>query len=183
MVIRILTPFQRQHKLLILNPAFNFKSCFYFKSYFNFKSRFYKSEYKMSSASDLQNTSLYYKINDYYTFNYMCHVGDTYVYNGVKSVITQIEQDLILSIVINQDGTSGRDMGTIITLALTFGIPIYKYIGPTNKELQQKQDNIDHLQDFLVEARLKPLEQGCISFIGEDYREGREVFNINCRRT
>ena len=138
----------------------------------------------MSLASDIQNPLLYYKINDYGAFNYMCHVGDTYVYDGVKSVITQIKQDLILSIVINQDGTSGRDMGTIITLALTFGTPIYKYIGPTNKELQQKQENIIHLQDFLVEARLKPIiEQGCISFIGEDYREGQEDFNINCKRT
>jgi hypothetical protein len=144
----------------------------------------------MSLESDLQNPLFYYKIKDYYTFNYMCHVGDTYVYDGVKSVITEIKQDLIISIVVNKDGTAGRHMGTIITLALTFGTPIYKYIGPTNKELQQKQENIDHLQDFLVEARLKPLEQGCISFIGEDYREGREDyregredFNINCRRT
>jgi hypothetical protein len=138
----------------------------------------------MSLSTNLLNPLLYYKITDYGAFTYLCHVGDTYVYDGVKSVITQIKQDLILSIVINQDGTSGRDMGTIITLALTFGIPIYKYIGPTVKELQQKQENIIHLQDFLVEARLKPIiEQGCISFIGEDFREGREDFNINCRRT
>lgn len=130
----------------------------------------------MSLSTNFQNPLLYYKITDYGTFNYLCHVGDTYVYDGVKSIITEIKQDLIISIVINQDGTEGRHMGTIITLALTFGTPIYKYIGPTVKELQQKQENIAHLQDFLIEARLKPLEQGCISFIGEDFREGREDF-------
>ena len=138
----------------------------------------------LTSVANFQNPLLYYKITDYCTFTYLCHVGDTYVYDGVKSIITEIKQDLIISIVINQDGTEGRHMGTIITLALTFGIPIYKYIGPTVKELQQKQENIAHLQDFLVEARLKPIiEQGCISFIGEDFREGRDDFNINCRRT
>ena len=130
----------------------------------------------MSAVLNLQNPLHYYKIKDYFEFNNTCHVGDTYVYDGVKSFITQIKQDLIISTVINQDGTAGRDMGTIITLALAFGTPIYKYIGPTVKELQQKQDNIAHLQNFLFEARLKPLEQGCISFIGEDYRDGQEQF-------
>ena len=131
----------------------------------------------LTSVANFQNPLLYYKITDYGTFTYLCHVGDTYVYDGVKSIITEIKQDLIISIVINQDGTEGRHMGTIITLALTFGTPIYKYIGPTVKELQQKQENIAHLQDFLIEARLKPIiEQGCISFIGEDFREGRDDF-------
>ena len=128
----------------------------------------------MCLGLDLQNPLLYYKIMGWDEFMNSCRVGDTCVCVGVKNVITEIKEYFVLSIVINQDGN--METNRTLTLALTWLCPIYKYIGPTNKELQQKQENINNLQDFLFEARLKPLEQGCISFIGEDFREGREDF-------
>jgi hypothetical protein len=129
----------------------------------------------MSISTEFLNTLLYVKINNYTEFINKCHVGDTYVWKEIKSVITYIKDDIVLSQVVNQDGSKGRDMGVIITLGFDYGATIYKYIGPTAEDIQQKQDNINHLYAFLVEARLKPIiEEGCIAFIGEDFREGQE---------
>jgi hypothetical protein len=129
----------------------------------------------MSVSTEFLNTLLYVKINNYTEFINKCQVGDIYVWGRTKSVITQIKQDTVLSMVLNQDGSRGRDMGVIVTLGFSYGVPIYKYIGPTAEDIQQKQDNIDHLYAFLVEARLKPIiEEGCIAFIGEDFRQGQE---------
>ena len=134
----------------------------------------------MSLSTELKNPLLYVKIKDYADFINKCHVGDTFVWRGIKKVITQISKNSVMSrvvksCVVNQDGTTGIEMGLIISLGLPYGLPMYKYIGPTAEDIRQKQDNINTLYAFLVEARMKPIiEEGCIAFIGEDFREKQE---------
>jgi hypothetical protein len=126
--------------------------------------------------AELQNPLLYTKLKYYENFVHLCHVGDTYVWETTKSVITYIKQDTVISRVVNQDGSKGREMGVIITLGFSYGIPIYKYVGPTAENAKKKQELIDELATFLFEARVRPFEEGPISFVGEDYRSGREEF-------
>ena len=117
----------------------------------------------MSISSKFHNELLYDKINDY---TELCkRVGDIYVWEKNAGIVTLIKKDIV-----------SMNMEMIITFSSAINASIYKYIGPTAEDIQQKQDNIVHLQDFMVEAKVRPIEQGCISFIGEDYREGREDF-------
>lgn len=143
---------------------------------------------------DLQNPLIYSKIKKYDDFFKTCHVGDTYVWGpmrgrtwgpsrgAVKSVITKIKKSMVFSTIVYQtnltDIQATKNMGVNIHYAFNYGVPLYKYIGPTSENIQKKQNVIEHLTDFLVEARLRPFEEGgSITFIGEDYRAGRDTFN------
>ena len=61
---------------------------------------------------------------------------------------------------------------------------MFKEMGPTEEDIQNKKDNICEVNDFILEARLRPvsLDEVGISFVGEDYREGKTAYyyqNIN----
>jgi hypothetical protein len=58
---------------------------------------------------------------------------------------------------------------------------IFKVRGPTEEDIQKKQDNIREVNDFILEERLRPvnLDEVGISFVGEDYREGKTAFYKN----
>jgi hypothetical protein len=58
---------------------------------------------------------------------------------------------------------------------------IFKVRGPTEEDIQKKQDNIREVNEFILEERLRPvnLDEVGISFVGEDYREGRTAFYKN----
>ena len=58
---------------------------------------------------------------------------------------------------------------------------IFKVRGPTEEDIQKKQDNIREVNEFILEERLRPvnLDEVGISFVGEDYREGKTAFYKN----
>lgn len=61
---------------------------------------------------------------------------------------------------------------------------MFKERGPTEEDIQKRHDNINQLIDFILEERLRPvnLDEVGISFVGEDYREGKTAYyyqNIN----
>ena len=58
---------------------------------------------------------------------------------------------------------------------------IFKVRGPSCEDIQKKQDNIREVNEFILEERLRPvnLDEVGISFVGEDYREGRTAFYKN----
>jgi hypothetical protein len=58
---------------------------------------------------------------------------------------------------------------------------IFKVRGPSEEDIQNKKDNIREVNEFILEERLRPvnLDEVGISFVGEDYREGRTAFYKN----
>jgi hypothetical protein len=58
---------------------------------------------------------------------------------------------------------------------------IFKVRGPSCEDIQKKQDNIREVNEFILEERLRPvnLDEVGISFVGEDYREGKTAFYKN----
>ena len=58
---------------------------------------------------------------------------------------------------------------------------IFKVRGPSEEDIQKKQDNIREVNEFILEERLRPvnLDEVGISFVGEDYREGKTAFYKN----
>ena len=125
------------------------------------------------SVTELSNSLLYTKMDCYLDFVRNVHLGDTYVSYNTKSVIIRFNCEMIISIT-----ETGKTIVTDIYFAYKNNVPIYKYVGPTTKDLQQKQDTISQLCDCLIDARLQTMEEeGCISFIGEDYRMYKELHN------
>ena len=125
--------------------------------------------------AELSNPLLYTKMNQYFDFVRNVYLGDTYVSYNTKSVITRINREMIISTT-----ESGKTVCLDINVAYNNNVPIYKYIGPTTKDLQQKQDTINQLGDCLMDAKLRIMdEEGCISFIGEDYRLRCKAFYTN----
>jgi hypothetical protein len=63
----------------------------------------------------------------------------------------------------------------------TSPLHIFKVRGPSCEDIQKKQDNIREVNDFILEERLRPvnLDEVGISFVGEDYREGKTAFYKN----
>jgi hypothetical protein len=60
-------------------------------------------------------------------------------------------------------------------------VHIFKVRGPSEEDIQNKKDNIREVNEFILEERLRPvnLDEVGISFVGEDYREGRTAFYKN----
>ena len=58
---------------------------------------------------------------------------------------------------------------------------IFKVRGPSEEDIQNKKDNIREVNEFILEERLRPvnLDEVGISFVGEDYREGKTAFYKN----
>jgi hypothetical protein len=53
---------------------------------------------------------------------------------------------------------------------------IFKFIGPTEQQILKKIDFINILKDFLYDATYLPVDNTNIKFIGEEYRNGRDIF-------
>lgn len=55
---------------------------------------------------------------------------------------------------------------------------IFKYNGPTEEEILKKNEVVQHLNEFVYNAKYEPVEfeEIKISFIGEEYRNGRNKF-------
>ena len=60
-------------------------------------------------------------------------------------------------------------------------LQIFKVRGPSCEDIQNKKDNIREVNEFILEERLRPvnLDEVGISFVGEDYREGKTAFYKN----
>ena len=122
------------------------------------------------TMAELSNPLLYTKMEHYFDFVRNVYLGDTYVSYNTKSVITRINREMIISTT-----ESGKTVCLDINVAYNNNVPIYKYIGPYAKDIQQTQTNMTHLHNFLIDSRLQPIiEEGFISFMGEDFREGQE---------
>jgi hypothetical protein len=127
------------------------------------------------TMAELSNPLLYTKMEHYFDFVRNVYLGDTYVSYNTQSVITRINREMIISTT-----EAGKTVCLDINFAYNNRVPIYKYIGPTAKNLQQKQDTINQLGDCLMDARHRIInEEGCISFIGEDYRLRCKSFYAN----
>ena len=123
------------------------------------------------------NNQLLLKINSSEEFLKACHVGDIFILGDISTRITSIQQNMIYGYYLDYLGRN-KNMGINVYIHYLFTDPkFYKYIGPKTEEIQNKQNITNHLNDLFVELRLEPINNGGnISFIGEDFREGRDKF-------
>ena len=153
----------------------------------------------------LNNSRLYTKINNPAEFIKELHVGDEIVFcapimnnnkclytygvlileiNGIHVKYTNSKQFKQHPFCSGHFKTSTRIeyLFTNTTYAGNISyLHMFKERGPTEEDIQNKKDNICEVNDFILEARLRPvsLDEVGISFVGEDYREGRTAFYKN----
>jgi hypothetical protein len=153
----------------------------------------------------LNNTRLYTKINNPAEFIKELHVGDEIIFcapimnnnkclytygvlileiNGIHVKYTNSKQFKQHPFCSGHFKTSTRIeyLFTNTTYAGNISyLHMFKERGPTEEDIQNKKDNICEVNDFILEARLRPvsLDEVGISFVGEDYREGRTAFYKN----
>jgi hypothetical protein len=153
----------------------------------------------------LNNSRLYTKINNPAEFIKELHVGDEIIFcapimnnnkclytygvlileiNGIHVKYTNSKQFKQHPFCSGHFKTSTRIeyLFTNTTYAGNISyLHMFKERGPTEEDIQNKKDNICEVNDFILEARLRPvsLDEVGISFVGEDYREGRTAFYKN----
>jgi len=153
----------------------------------------------------LNNSRLYTKINNPAEFIKELHVGDEIIFcapimnnnkclytygvlileiNGIHVKYTNSKQFKQHPVCSGHFKTSTRieSLFTNTTYAGNISyLHMFKERGPTEEDIQNKKDNICEVNDFILEARLRPvsLDEVGISFVGEDYREGRTAFYKN----
>jgi len=153
----------------------------------------------------LNNSMLYTKINNPAEFIKELHVGDEIIFcapimnnnkclytygvlileiNGIHVKYTNSKQFKQHPFCSGHFKTSTRIeyLFTNTTYAGNISyLHMFKERGPTEEDIQNKKDNICEVNDFILEARLRPvsLDEVGISFVGEDYREGRTAFYKN----
>ena len=156
----------------------------------------------------LNNSRLFTKINNPAEFIKELHVGDEiifcapimnnnkclYTYGVLILEINDIRVKYTNSKQFKQHQSCSGHFKTSVRIESLFRnityagnisyLHMFKERGPTEEDIQKKQDNIREVNDFILEERLRPvnLDEVGISFVGEDYREGRTAFyyqNIN----
>jgi len=159
----------------------------------------------MIDVNKLNNSWMYTKINNPEEFIKEVHVGEEiifcssvmnsnnclYAYGVFILEINNLQVKYTNSKKFEQHQCSKGHFTTIVSIKtlftpITWGgnilpLHMYKERGPTEKDIQNKQNNIREINDFIFEARLRPvnLEEVVISFVGEDYREGKTAFYKN----
>ena len=152
----------------------------------------------------LNNSQLFTKINNPAEFIKEFRVGDEIIFCSPLSnhIISDINSVLILEIndlyvkytnskqfkqqpYFREHFKSNRRIEYLF-LNMTYfkymsPLHIFKVRGPSCEDIQKKQDNIREVNEFILEERLRPvnLDEVGISFVGEDYREGRTAFYKN----
>jgi hypothetical protein len=157
----------------------------------------------------LNNSRLFTKINNPAEFIKELHVGDEIIFcapimNSTKCLynygvlileINDIRVKYTNSKQFKQHQSCSGHFKTSVRIESLFRnityagnisyLHLFKERGPTEEDIQKKQDNIREVNDFILEERLRPVnldDVGWISFVGEDYREGQTAFyyqNIN----
>ena len=153
----------------------------------------------------LNNSRLFTKINNPAEFIKELHVGDEiifcapimnnnkclYTYGVLILEINDIRVKYTNSKQFKQHQSCSGHFKTSVRIESLFRnityagnisyLHMFKERGPTEEDIQKKQDNIREVNDFILEERLRPvnLEEVGISFVGEDYREGKTAFYKN----
>ncbi len=149
----------------------------------------------------LNNSQLFTKINNPAEFIKEFRVGDEIIFCSPLSnhIISDINSVLILEIndlYVKYTNSKQFNLAPFCTEALTrndriedfilvhitwLSRDIFKVRGPSEEDIQNKKDNIREVNEFILEERLRPvnLDEVGISFVGEDYREGRTAFYKN----
>ena len=146
------------------------------------------------SISKLNNKQLYTKIINSIELMNEFSVGDEMViydplnknYNLrsiIYSIILEINNTHIVfrtTICKNKkiSSTSKLTMTYLFNILNNNKIIVYKKKIQTIEDIKNKQNLLNDFNQFIIEAKLRPIELNelTITFIGEDYRNGRDLF-------
>jgi hypothetical protein len=148
----------------------------------------------------LNNSQLYTKINNPAEFKKEFRVGDEIIFcssplsdNSYFSDFNSVLITEINDLYVKYTNSKQFNLCTkplkrcdrienFILIQITWASrDIFKVRGPSEEDIQKKQDNIREVNEFILEERLRPvnLDEVGISFVGEDYREGKTAFYKN----
>ena len=153
---------------------------------------------QLPDLKTLNNSRLYIKINNPAEFKKEFRVGDEIIFcsplsnNDIYSVLIIEINDSCVKYTNAKPLNCRGHFKSYIRIEYLFPnskytspLHIFKVRGPSCEDIQNKKDNIREVNEFILEERLRPvnLDEVGISFVGEDYREGRTAFYKNTFNT